>query len=69
MLNLVPDTLLVASHNGRKVVAVAGQVRDWAAYVGPGDWSDDHVAKHGDKISKADARRLFPAWSRNRYRP
>jgi len=42
-----------------KVVAVVGHANDWAAYKGPSDWSDDDVARNGDKIGEEEAKRLF----------
>ena len=42
-----------------KVVAVAGYDNDWAAYYGPSNWSDEMVAKSGDKLSTAQAEPLF----------
>lgn len=42
-----------------KVVAVAGYANDWAAYMGPSDWSDQDVAEGGDKLSKEQAEPLF----------
>lgn len=47
-----------------KVVAVTGYDDDWAAYLGPSDWSDDQVAEQGDKIDEIAAGRLFPAFMR-----
>lgn len=44
-----------------KVVAVAG-LDDWAAYYGLSYWSDERVAEEGDKIGKAAAELLFPAF-------
>ena len=43
-----------------KIVAVVGQVGDWAAYVGPTDWTDEQVADRGDKLSRATAEAFFP---------
>ncbi|KKN29046.1 hypothetical protein LCGC14_0848020 [marine sediment metagenome] len=42
-----------------KIVAVAGFAGDWAAYVGPSDWSDDRIADAGTKISDKAAKELF----------
>lgn len=42
-----------------KIVAVIGSVGDWAAYVGPNNWSDEMVAKSGIKLSESTARELF----------
>ena len=50
-----------------KIVAVAGD-DDWAAYYGLSDWSDERVAEEGDKIDRAAAALLFPAFvSSGRY--
>lgn len=53
-----------------KIVAWAGGGGDWAAYLGPSDWSDQKVAEEGDKITRAAAESLFPAfkWSGRYYR-
>ncbi len=42
-----------------KVVAVAGFAGDWAAYIGPSDWSDDSVANAGTKLLASVAKPLF----------
>ena len=42
-----------------KIVAVAGYVDDWAAYIGPAHWSDERVATQGDKLSPEQAGPLF----------
>lgn len=42
-----------------KVVAIAGYNNDWAAYVGPTDWPDEEVARHGDKLLAKQALPLF----------
>ena len=42
-----------------KVVAVAGYANDWAAYIGPSDWSDERVAEMGDKLFPEQAGPLF----------
>ena len=42
-----------------KVVAIAGQGDDWAAYYGPTSWSDTEVAQGGDKLSREQAEPLF----------
>ncbi len=53
-----------------KVVAVAGYANDWAAYEGPTDWSDEKVARNGDKLTAAEAEPLFHVMtaSRRHYR-
>lgn len=42
-----------------KIVAVAGYGKDFTAYYGPSDWSDEEVAHSGDKISEEAGRALF----------
>ena len=42
-----------------KVVAVTGHMNDWAAYIGPSDWTDERVAEQGDKLSPEQAGPLF----------
>ncbi len=42
-----------------KIIAVAGYGGDWAAYIGPSDWSDERVARSGDKLLKKQAEPLF----------
>lgn len=42
-----------------KVVAVAGYADDWAAYQGPSEWSDEMVARGGDKLAREQAEPLF----------
>ena len=44
---------------GFKVVAVAGHANDWAAYIGPLDWTDQAVAQMGYKLSPEQAEPLF----------
>lgn len=44
-----------------KVVAVAGFANDWSAYRGPSHWSDDKVAREGDKLYRDQAEPLFHA--------
>ncbi len=51
-----------------KVVAKVGWGNDWAAYLGPSDWSDEKVADEGDKILEKAARILFPSFAHLRYR-
>ena len=46
-----------------KVVAVVGYSNDWAAYIGPSDWTDEQISKDGDKVSEDAAVNLFPAMS------
>lgn len=42
-----------------KVVAVVGHGNDWAAYIGPSDWTDTRVADSGDKLLASQANPLF----------
>ena len=53
-----------------KIVAVAGQNNDWAAYWGPSSWSDERVAQEGDKLRREVAEPLFYLGRSGRtYRP
>jgi len=55
---------ITAIRNGEavaiKIVAVAGQANDWAAYYGPTDWSDERIADVGDKMMATHAKPIFP---------
>jgi len=55
---------IAAMRNGEavsiKIVAVAGQANDWAAYYGPSDWTDERIAKEGDKMMATHANPIFP---------
>jgi hypothetical protein len=31
-------------------VAIRGGIHDWAIYVAPADWEDEHIASSGDKV-------------------
>ena len=42
-----------------KIVAVAGHADDWAAYIGPSEWTAGRVAEQGDKLSPEQAEPLF----------
>jgi hypothetical protein len=44
-----------------KIVAVTGVAGDWTAYRGPADWTDEDVARRGDKIDREAAEILFPS--------
>jgi hypothetical protein len=62
-----PDELEIGQKVAVKVVASVGSWRnhdgipgDWAAYCGPSDWSDEEVARAGDKIDRQAAEALFP---------
>lgn len=48
-----------AYQDGIKIVAVAGRVKDWAAYAGSRNAKDQDIAEMGDKIGEAAARSLF----------
>jgi hypothetical protein len=43
-----------------KIVAVIGHGEQWAAYLGLSDWTDDKVARDGDKLLAIAAEALFP---------
>ena len=42
-----------------KIVAVAGRDEDWAAYMGPSDWTDEEIAQAGNKLLEKQAEPLF----------
>lgn len=43
-----------------KVVAVVHEHWEcWSAYIGPSDWSDEHVAAHGAALLEEQAKALF----------
>ena len=48
-----------------KVVATAGYGNDWAAYIGPSNWTDERVAAQGDKLSPEQAAPLFSVLHRS----
>jgi len=56
-----PIDLKPGDELGYKIIAVIGHNDDWAAYRGLTDWSDDMVARQGDKLSKVAAEALFYA--------
>ena len=58
---VIPNDLKPGDKLGYKIIAVIGNANDWAAYEGLTDWSDDEVAKGGDKLSKDAAEALFYA--------
>ena len=61
-VSVMPDELKDGDLLGFKVIAVIGYAaRDWAAYQGLTHWSDEEVARHGDKISQEAAEALFYA--------
>jgi hypothetical protein len=51
-----------------RVVAVRGDVDDWAAYAGPASWPEQQVREHGNKLLQEDAARIFPILKADRYR-
>ena len=59
------------SSHGKMVVAVIGYARDWAAYEQsyPDQITLQDIADNGDKLSKDEARRLFPELNSLAYRP
>ena len=65
-----PTDLKPGDRLGYKVVAVIGEVHDWAAYAGLTTWTDDEVARSGDKLSAQAAEKLFlaPVWAGLSYR-
>lgn len=56
-------------HYNNLYVAVEGAIGDWACYVGKKSDSEEQVRRYGDKISEAEARRLFPEFKRMQWRP
>lgn len=52
--DLRPDDLLTV-----KVVAVIGWAHDFACYAGPADWTDEDVARRGDKLGAGAAWQMF----------
>ena len=59
------DELLSDDHYGFKIIAVVGFANDWAAYIGPTTWSDERVAREGNKADREAAERLFPTLAAN----
>ncbi len=59
-----PQDLLPDTGAAIKVVAVVGHSgRDWAAYYGESDQSDNEIASNGDKLDKNAAKLLFPTFA------
>jgi len=57
-----PGELKPGDMLGFKVIAVIGwSGKDWCAYRGLTNWSDERVAQEGDKISREAAESLFYA--------
>ncbi len=59
--NTSPQRLVAGTRVPVKIVAVVGYGNDWAAYIGPSEWTDQRVSEEGDKISEDAAKNLFPA--------
>ncbi len=59
--NIVPNELQPEDELGYKIIAVIGYNNDRSAYKGLTSWSDDEVARNGDKLSKIAAKALFYA--------
>jgi hypothetical protein len=53
------EDLAVHAMAGVKIIAVIGDIKDWAAYKGLTNWSDERVAAEGDKIPQDAAELLF----------
>ena len=66
-----PGTKITKDDDETKTVAVIGYANDWAAYQAPSSWSDDMVARTGDKIWRDTAEEMFPEIKTAglRYRP
>jgi hypothetical protein len=61
-VNTIPSvlpTMPQGTYAAYRVVAVKGQIEDWAAYKGPSDWSDEMICSNGNKIPENAARELF----------
>lgn len=54
-----PDSVEYMDAFAVKIVAVVGYNNDWAAYMGPSDWTDEQVAQQGDKLLASQAEPLF----------
>jgi hypothetical protein len=60
-MTVIPRDLKPGDRLGYKIIAVIGYTGDWAAYKGLTSWSDDEVARNGDKLSKTEAEEIFYA--------
>lgn len=58
--NVRGNEIKVNDRYGYKIIAVIHDEYFWAAYMGLTDWSDDRVAREGDKVSYEIAALLFP---------
>lgn len=64
-----PGIFATTRFNNKAVaVAVIGQVADWAAYWGPNLMDVNEIARTGDKLTEAAARKLFPQLDALAYR-
>jgi hypothetical protein len=60
-MTIIPKDLKPGDILAFRVVAVIGNNKDWAAYRGYSEWTDEEIACSGDKISKKAAEQLFYA--------
>ena len=56
-----------------KVILVEGWGDDWAAYAGPGNWSDDRIAQNGNRLQRESAMEVAASggqakWPKKPYR-
>ena len=52
----------------RHAARVAARVLEWAAYIGPGEWNDEQIARDGHKLHKAEALPFFTGLPEGAYR-
>ena len=52
--NTSPDDLQPGDVFAAKVVATVGRAGDWALYIGPSDWTDEHVKASGNKLGEGE---------------
>lgn len=52
----------------RRIVAVEGNIQDWAAYEGLNTMDPEYIAAHGDKLIRERAVKLFPILNPKHYR-
>jgi hypothetical protein len=69
-VTISPSELKTGDRLGFKIIAVVGYAGDWCAYRGLTDWTDEEVARSGDRIEEDTARALFYAlnYSELKYR-
>jgi hypothetical protein len=60
-ITVIPARLKPGDILAFRVVAVIGNNKDWAAYRGYSEWTDEEIARNGDTISKEAAEQLFSA--------